>query len=231
MSGGSSIGLSATALLSAAVGWWLHAASASDAPGSDGAPAPLAATTAAVPVPADTSPLIVVSSDGLATIRVENQPLERVLEQIAQAAGWPELRHLVQTARGAMPQASAPVDTPAGEAQTLSPAQTEQLLRTIRQGAEADRFDGLLQARNDGATVPDDLLKHLYETDASERVRLLAFEAYLEPRSDDSEETRRVLQSALYVPNLGIQREARRRLDELAEIERIDAASVQKATP
>lgn len=224
-----SMAVAVTALVSAGIGWWLHGSNPAGPATAGPAQASLAAPSPAS-TQADGRPVVVVSSDGNVTLRVEQQPLEWVLEQIAQQAGWPEIRNLVNAARSASPPAAAAVvDAPVAEAPRPTAAQTEELLRSIRHGSEADRFDGLLQARNDSATVPDDLLKHLYESDASERVRLLAFEAYLEPRADDSVETRRVLEAALYVANGAIQRDARKRLDELTEIERIDAATVQTA--
>jgi hypothetical protein len=105
------------------------------------------------------------------------------------------------------------------------------LLQTIRQGTDADRFTGLLQARDESLPLPGTLLKTLFETDASDGVRLLAFEAYLETVALQPAALRSTLEAALYVPNAGVQQEARRRLDELAERERIDAASVQAGAP
>jgi hypothetical protein len=111
----------------------------------------------------------------------------------------------------------------------LSPAQAERLLQRMRLGSEAERAQGLLQAPDLGLTVPAATLKALFETDASERVRLLAFEQYMEMASGDPAAAREALQAALYVPSAAIQREAQRRLDELTQGERIDAASPQGA--
>jgi hypothetical protein len=106
------------------------------------------------------------------------------------------------------------------------PVDAARLLQAIERGSEPERFDGLLRARSDGVTVPEQTLRSLYETDASERVRLAAFESYLELRADPRE-VRQVLEAALYLPGAAIQREARRRLDELHEMERADALGVQ----
>lgn len=218
-------GFVVTALLSGTAGWLIH--------GSDGAHETAAvrsdASIATRPSPstarADPGPVIVVASDGNVTLRVEQQPLEWVLEQIARQGGWTDAGRfaLAKTSR------SDPTGTAVACAETppLTPAQTQKLLQSIQHGSEPDRFQGLLQARSDGVAVSDEVLKVLYETDASDRVRLLAFESYLEPRAGDGATLRRALESALYVPNGAVQQEARKRLDELIESERVDAGSEQ----
>ena len=227
----SMIGYAATALLSFAAGWLMTA--------PDRTPDPPLAAARATPARAvaprlDSGPLIAVSSDGNVTLRVEQQPLEWVLEQIAQQSGWADLQQRAG-ANGApvAATAAAAASAPAvcAEASILTPAQAAQLLQVIERGGEADRYDGLLRARSDSVSVPDGMLKWMFETDASERVRLLAFDNYLEPRTGSADATRSALQAALYVPNAAIQSEAKRRLEELLESERIDAVSGQRADP
>jgi len=72
-------------------------------------------------------------------------------------------------------------------------------------------------------------LKTLYETDASERVRLHAFDAYLERQTGDNVALRRTLEAAALIPSAVIQREARTRLNELADMERMEALFKQQA--
>lgn len=225
----SMIGYAATAVLSFAAGWLMTA--------PDRMPDPPLAAARATPARAvaprlDSGPLIAVSSDGNVTLRVEQQPLEWVLEQIAQQSGWADLKQRAG-ANGAPAAAAAAASAPAvcAEASILTPAQAAQLLQVIERGGEADRYDGLLQARSDSVSMPDSMLKWMFETDASERVRLLAFENYLESRTGSADATRSALQAALYVPNAAIQSEAKRRLEELLESERIDAANGQRADP
>ena len=224
-------GYAATAVLSCGAGWLMTAPDRTPDP-------PLAAArvapASAVAPRVDNGPLIAVSSDGNVTLRVEQQPLEWVLEQIAQQSGWADLQQRAG-ANGApvAATAAAAASAPAvcADASILTPAQAAQLLQVIERGGETDRYDGLLQARSEGVSVPDSMLKWMFETDTSERVRLLAFENYLEPRTGSADATRSALQAALYVPNAAIQSEAKRRLEELLESERIDAVSVQRADP
>jgi hypothetical protein len=70
---------------SAAIGWWGHEAAAPAAAPAVviAAPAPQAAKSNPLPE----APLIAVASDGNVTLRVEQQPLEWVLEQIALQSG------------------------------------------------------------------------------------------------------------------------------------------------
>ncbi|WP_157271438.1 hypothetical protein [Azohydromonas aeria] len=217
-----------TAVLSAVLGWTVHAW---QAPQPAAAPAVRdTGASAAQPL----TPAVVVSSDGLASLHVERMPVEWVLAQIAR-------QHpkgaLLPSPAGSRPAPAATAGTRAQPAFVpecaatayASPAQAERLLQRVRLGTEEDRAQGLLQARDLGLTVPAATLKTLFETDASERVRLLAFEQYLEATSGDTSAVREALQAALYVPSAAIQREAQRRLDELTQGERIDAASPQVA--
>lgn len=217
------------AAASGSAGWLLHAnaSPAAEAVRID-APVRPAGRAPATQV-SDDKPLIAVTSDGQVTLRVEQQPLEWVLEQIALQSG---LRHAVAAAAGPG-AASAPVHaSECTEAPSVLPQQqATQLLQAIRQGSEQDRVDGLLQAREAAITVPDDMLKTLFETDASEQVRLRAFEAYLEGRSGSIDEMRSALQAAQYVPNAAIQAEAKTQLQQLLDYERIDAASGQQSDP
>ncbi|WP_341887322.1 hypothetical protein [Variovorax sp. YR752] len=194
------------------------------------APPPVAPSPQRTAQVVDTSePLIAVASDGNVTLRVEQQPLAWVLEQIAKQSGWSDVHK--RATPDAVVADAADVPSVVPEVVPASPAQAEALLQTIRNGSETDRFDGLLEARSQGVPVSDELLKSLFETDASERVRMTAFETYLESRSGSLGDMRTALTAALYVPDATIQREAKQRLDELAESERIDAATPQAAAP
>jgi hypothetical protein len=217
MNGYRTIAYAVTMAMSAAAGWMARAPA--EAPESRAAPAAQPRPPIALAAPADTTPLIAVSSDGNVTLRVEQQPLEWVLEQIAAQSGWADVKSRARSATAAASTAPEAVVCAA-------PVDASQLLQAIERGSEPERFDGLLRARSEGVTVPEQTLRVLYENDASERVRLAAFESYLELRAD-SREARQVLEAALYLPSAAIQREARRRLDELHEMERADALAVQ----
>lgn len=237
---GKTVGWLLTALASGAVGWALHAPDADPATvpaaarvGAAGRPA-ATATTATRPTvlqdgvqTAADGTTIAVAADGNVTLRVEQQPLDWVLEQLAQQSGRSDLRTLVRAAAAHPPAPSVSAAVVCPETPAVRPAEAAALLQAIQRGSEADRYQGLLQARSEGVAVPDETLKVLYETDGSDSVRLLAFENYLETRTGDTEVLHRVLESALNVPNAAIQREAKRRLDDLNEGLRIDSASPQ----
>jgi hypothetical protein len=220
----------AVVLISGIAGWLLHTpeSTAALAPVPSEVPAQVDHKAQSTPVSVD--PLIAVSSDGNVTLRVEQQPLEWVLDQIALQSGWGDVK---QRAHATTPVAPTGTLTGAAgvDAPSLTPSQADGLLQTIERGSDSDRIQGLLQARTAGVSVPDDVLKTLYQTSASDRVRLLAFEAYLDLRLGDNRATREALQTALYVPNGAIQREARQRLEELAESEPTDSAAVPNDNP
>lgn len=221
-------GFAATAALGWLAGWQMQ-------PDPPAAPARAAVVTSspshATQSVADTSPQFIIASDGNATIHVEQQPLAWVLEQIARHSGWSDV-HARATPAAASGVPAGLTEAPAEVvAAAEAPRDEAVVLQAISRGSETDRFDGLMAARSSGIALSDDLLKTVFESDASERVRLAAFETYLEGRSGDTSLLRGALSAALYVPNPAIQREARQRLDELDESERIDAATRQTAAP
>lgn len=224
--------------VAAGLGWFVRDA-VSDGP-IPVPPLPPTATAASSPPAAAPAgqPLIAVSSDGaVVTLRVEQQPLDWVLEQIALQTGSGERRPRAQPT-GAPASVSTDVrlaaSTPeirCAEAPPVTAADERRLFAAIERGSEAERFEGLLTAVSGGVTVPEPLLKTMLETDASERVRLVALERYLEPRSGDPAALRTALEAALYVPHAAVQREARRRLDELTESQRPDPSDPQQVPP
>lgn len=173
------------------------------------------------------SPLVLVSHDGNVTLRVEQQPLEWVLDELARQTGWGELKdrgRAMKAAATASDAAPRVLPTPACEAPRQNPQQAEALLATIERGAEGDRWQALITARSEGAAVSPTTLRTLYETDGSDRVRLEAFESYLEAVSHDAAKTRAVLEQAALLPSPSIQREARLRLQQFADSGRSGAS-------
>ena len=210
-------------------------------------PAPVAPNTqplmsAAAPTsnpsaaPAD-QPLIAVSTDGMVTLRVEQHPLDWVLEQIALQAGYGDLRERMRPAGAATsastgaPSVASTPERMCTEAPVVAAADARRLFAAIERGSEAERFEGLLTAVSSSITVPDELLKSMLETDASERVRQVALELYLEPRSGAPAALRAALEAALHAPYADVHQEARRRLDELLESQRPDPSDPQQAPP
>jgi hypothetical protein len=183
-------------------------------------------------------PLIEVSTDGQVTLRVEQQPLDWVLEQIALQTGSGDLRERVwptgtaaASASTGAPSVASTHDGMCTAAPVVAAADARRLFAAIERGSEAERLEGLLVAVSSSITVPDALLKSKLETDASERVRRVALELYLEPRSGEPAALRTALEAALHVPNSAVQQEARRRLDELVESARPDPSDPQQAPP
>ena len=222
----------ATALaVSAAAGWIARGATAPDVSAPPAARPVVASVAAASTV--DTTPVIAVASDGNVTLRVEQQPLEWVLEEIATQSGWTDVKARAWPAGLPASGIATGRTAPAGSAAAPCPQPTVQrldaarVLQALERGSEGERVESLMRARSDGMLLPEQTLKSLYETDASERVRLAAFASYLEWRADRPDALREALEAALYVPSAAIQREAQQRLDELHETERIDALSPQ----
>jgi hypothetical protein len=216
-----------TAALSAGAGWSAR---------GDGGAARVAAGPVSPPIPvvapALSLPHIAVARDGQVTLRVEQQPLAWVLEQIARQGGLEELR--VAAADGAV--ASAPAATawpPAGRAPAQAdplvtcapppPADPAQVLQALSSADEAERFVALMQAQSDAIQLPDAVLSALYESDPSERVRVAALEIHLAQLADWPDAVRALLEAARHSPSSELRAEAGRRLDELDERARLAA--------
>jgi len=222
----------ATVAVSASAGWLARG------PGAEAPAAVLAAEQRPAPsLPAGPqtvagAPLIAVASDGNVTLRVEQQPLQWVLDQIAMQSGWADIHaraHPAMATAGAGPSVASPATpAPASCPESGRPVDAASVLHALASGIEAERFEGLVQARAEGVPVAEHILKAMYETDASELVRLAAFESYLALRADRPDALRAALELALYVPNAAIQRDAQQRLDELRDMQRIDALSPQR---
>jgi hypothetical protein len=231
------VALAATVALSAGAGWVARGPQDSAAK-----PAPPAVARPAPALPAPDAvidqPLIAVSGDGQVTLRVEQRPLDWVLEQIALQSGRADLLGAVPAAAGAgSPSPAAlpvPPDTAEGEAAEppacpppIAPADPGRLVQTIEQGADEERLPALQRARADGVPVPEAVLRTLIETAASDRVRLAALDSWLELRAGDPTAERAALEASLHVPNAAVQRDARQRLDDMNETERLDALAAQ----
>jgi hypothetical protein len=218
----------ASVAIAAAAGWAARGPATAGTPAAQPAPAP-----AATPVPLDLQPpLIAVASDGRVTLRVEQQPLDWVLEQIAVQSGRPELAGFPVPARPA-PAAAVPAAHPAGHSAHPAPPRADpgSLLFAVEHGADDARAEALLQAQAAGLRLPEPLLRSLLETAASDRVRLAALDNWLALHSGDARSERAALEAALLVPSAAVQQEARQRLDDLDEIERMDAEAARGRSP
>lgn len=223
------------ALAAAGAGWWL-----AQAPSGPTDPATAAASVVVLPKPSHPPsmvevprPLIAVAHDGNVTLRVEQQPLQWVLEQIeAQAGPLGDPACTGSGSRSAPTRADA--TRPKGEnsaarATTTGPARPspagrsastpeptdDALLQSLESGTEAERYAALRRANERGLDVPAEVLKQQFASDASERLGLLAFDTWLEPLADSPSGLHAALTEALYVNNASVRAEAARRLDAL----------------
>ena len=94
---------------------------------------------------------------------------------------------------------------------------------TVNMGIAEHQAPHIL-ALNPVGKLPDDTLKRLYENDASDRVRSLAFQRFLEGQASSVDEMRKALEAGLAVSNEAVQTEARRRLDSLLGGQGIDTS-------
>jgi hypothetical protein len=107
-------------------------------------------------------------------------------------------------------------------------AQPDEVLARVLRGSEPERYDTLVQSLYRGA-VSADTLKTLYQTDASPRVRLLAFEDAQEATVGDPAARRSELEAARLLPDPVVAEAAGRLLETLDHQAR--AAAQQDAAP
>lgn len=125
------------------------------------------------------------------------------------------------------------VDAPASHARSsaLRPAAVRTaapaagLARLLREGGDADREDAWLSIQQTGALLDATLLRDAFLSEPVERVRLLAFAGYLDALASDGAALRAALQTAVYDQSAAVQADARRRLDELEQLEQAAAAT------
>jgi hypothetical protein len=181
-------------------------------------------------------PLIAVADDGRVTLRVEQQPLAWVLEQIARQGGLAEIRMAAAdgdpaapSAATARPAAVASVGPAPAPADSLAacvpppPADPARVLQALSGADEAERFVALMHAQSDAILLPDAVLRTLYESDPSERVRVAALEIHLAQHADRPDAVRALLEAARHSPSTELRAEAGRRLAELDERARVAA--------
>lgn len=189
------LGALALTLVSGGVGWMLHAP---DAP----PPAP-ATTTATAEAPS--SRLSVLSWPQPA-----EEPAAAPRPVRAEQAGCAGKDAAAATAAPTQPQRDE--------------APAERLARALRGGSEQQRYDALLQARSEGEPLAEAQLMQLMAQDPSERVRLLAFENYIEAQSGDLDALRAGLQAVMRIPHTALQAKAREQLDGIEQLYQQNAA-------
>lgn len=218
-------GIALTGMACATLGWALGSwqSAGSDGARPDAAPQ---ATRAAAPAPARlaSASLVAVASDGRATLHVDQQPLSWVLEEIErQSGGLPLCTDGAGRAGHADPakRAAPPPAAPAPRVAAATPpaaSRDPDPVGTLLRGSEPERYGALQQALGGGGGVPESVLKTLFETDGSPRVRLMAFEASLEAHAGDPAALRSALEAAQRGPDAVLVQDATRRLEELGRV-------------
>ena len=211
--------IAATAIACGVLGWSLGQA-------SRGSGSPHAAVHDDAPAPHTlfaSGPLVAVAKDGRVTLHVDNESLSWVLAEIDRQAGT----HVA--ASGTAPRDADPGTTVAARPKaSQSMARPDEVLARVLRGSEPERYDTLVQSLNGGA-VSAETLKTLYQTDASPRVRLLAFEDAQEATEGDPAARRSELEAARLLPDPVVADAAGRLLETLDRQAR--EAAQQDAAP
>lgn len=200
------LGALALVLVSAAGGWVLHApdtpaVAGPVSPSTEAPSAQLPQQPSVLAYPrADAEPaaeMVRLHADGSVTVQVQRRP-----------AAW-LVGELCRQGARLMPACTGAAATPA----PLDETDTDGLERSLREGDEQRRHDGLLHARSEGRPLPEPLLLELMRSGPSDRVRLLAFENYIELKSGNVEALRTGLQAVLRMPHTSLQAKAREQID------------------
>jgi hypothetical protein len=105
------------------------------------------------------------------------------------------------------------------------------MAQALRSGGEQQRFDALAHAQAEGEPLQPALLMQLMAEGPSERVRLMAFENYIEAMSGDVDALRSGLQAVLRISNTALQAKAREQLDGIEQLYQHSAALTQQREP
>lgn len=220
--------LQASALaLAGCAGWLLRS------PAPPAVPEPPSACAAA-PQRGDLAmaPLVLVGDDGLVSLQLQRMPLPWVLEQLAAQARWPTLKAELcgPPAQAAAPATVAPAPLPpqGGLCQPDLHAQPAQVLQALASGAEEERWRALMVARGQGLPLGEQPLRQLFEQDSSARVRMAAFDLFMERLDTPQAAREAVLHAVLALPHPELREDAAQRLRELAQA---PAATVQPPFP
>ena len=154
-------------------------------------------------------PSVALDADGLVTIAVDHKPLKWVLAEIDRQAGT-----RVAASAESEALASSGVEPREPISREANVAQADEIVAHVMRGSEPQRFETLVQAQNSGA-LSEDMLKTLYTTDASPRVRLLAFAQAQEGTEADPAARRAALEAARLLPDAVVSQEAARLLEAL----------------
>jgi hypothetical protein len=199
-------GIALIATVSAASGWLLGSQRPSSRPVPD-----TESTNVPTPSAADR---VRVFSDGTVSIQLSKAPLRWLMDELArQSGGLPDVASEPAAPRSAI----VPVSVPSKSASDI-PTENEErasadVLRTLREGNETQRLAALQQADSVGAVLPSDLLQQFIDSDPSDQVRVQAFKAYVDMRSNDADAVAKLLDAGRYNQSAAVRAESDKRLE------------------
>jgi hypothetical protein len=168
-----------------------------------------------------------VFSDGTVSIQLNKAPLRWLWDELARQGGLPGEATEPAAPRSAM----VPVTAPSERASDIPTGSEERgstdVLRTLREGNEAQRLAALQEADSVGALLPADLLQQFIDTDPSDQVRLQAFKAYLDLRSNDADAVAKALDAGRYNQSAVVRAESSKRLEMFDQQLHVQTANVE----
>jgi hypothetical protein len=209
-------GIALIATVSAASGWFLG----SKSPSSRSVHV-TKATNELTPSAADR---VRVFSDGTVSIQVSKAPLRWLWDELArQGGGLPGEATEPVAPRSAMVPVAAPRDIPTESEERDS----TDVLRNLREGNEAERLAALHEADSVGAVLTTDLLQQFIDSDPSDQVRLQAFKAFVDMRSNDADAAAKVLEAGRYNQSALVREESSKRLEIFDQTLHVQATNVE----
>jgi hypothetical protein len=213
-------GIALIATVSAASGWFLGSKRPYARPVPD-----TESTHVLTPSAADR---VRVFSDGTVSIQLSKAPLRWLWDELArQGGGLPGEPSESAAPRSAM----VPVAVPSERASDIPTEREERdstdVLRALREGNEAERLAALQRADSVGAVLPADLLQQFIDSDPSDQVRLQAFKAYVDMRSNDADAVAKTLDAGRYNQSAAVRAESIKRLEIFDQRLHVQTANVE----
>jgi hypothetical protein len=169
-----------------------------------------------------------VRDDGTVSIHIDRVPLVWLMDELNRKGARLPLAGKVAKKNVASSMALAGDQQDKEEPDAVEQAR---LADALREGTDDDRFAALTRASQVGIDLPADLLRQAYETDPSERLRLLAFTTYLDAVSGNIESVREALNSGTINQSAVVRAEAHKRIQELEQYEMALAATPPQGMP
>jgi hypothetical protein len=215
------IGIALIATVAAIAGYWI---------GLGAHPAPeqmkVVAASAAAPVSSGArADRVQVFADGTVSAQIERAPLTWLWDELA-GYGVAFPGNAVTASHVAPPPQAGAHENARDEETEEVRRDPAEVLRTLRSGTDNERLAALYAVSSGDATVPEEPLEQVMNSDPSDRIRLEAYRALLQLRATDESAMMALLEAGQYDRSAAVRTESTQRLEMYDQRRHEQAANV-----